>query len=94
MDTVKIGECEASRFILGSNPFYGFSHQSEALDREMREYFTDERICALMDEAADHGITAVASPVYERCDCGTAALDCFELLCTAALGCATFLARR
>ena len=66
LPAITLGELEVSRLILGSNPFFGFSHQSDDLSREMTEYFTDERICALLDEAAGHGITAVAAPVYER----------------------------
>jgi hypothetical protein len=63
---IKLGSVEVSRLILGSNPFYGFAHQTEALAKEMSEYYTDERIAAVLDEAAAQGITAVASPPYER----------------------------
>jgi len=66
LPTIKLGELAVSRLILGSNPFYGFAHQTEALAQEMKEYYTDERITAVLDEAAAHGITAVASPPYER----------------------------
>ncbi len=66
LPTVRLGNLEVSRLILGSNPFYGFAHQSGGLGEEMKSYYTDERIVATLDEAASHGITAVASPVYER----------------------------
>jgi len=66
LPTIKLGQLEVSRLILGSNPFYGFSHQSKELSREMVAYYTDARIAALLDAAANHGITAVASPPYER----------------------------
>jgi len=66
LPTIKLGTLEVSRLILGSNPFYGFSHQTDALAKEMTEYYTDERITAVLDEAAACGITAVASPPYER----------------------------
>jgi hypothetical protein len=55
-----------SRLVFGSNPFYGFAHKMGKLGEEMKAYYTDERITAALDEAASHGITAVASPVYER----------------------------
>lgn len=66
MPTIQLGKVKVSRLILGSNPFYGFSHQTDALSKEMMEYYTDERIVAVLDEAAKQGITAIASPPYER----------------------------
>ena len=66
MPKIKLGDLEVSRLILGSNPFFGFSHYSGELDREMVEYYTDEHIWQILDDAAQHGITAVAAPPYER----------------------------
>jgi aryl-alcohol dehydrogenase-like predicted oxidoreductase len=66
MPTVRLGTLEVSRLILGSNPFWGYSHKSAALDEEMRKYHTDERIARILDEAASCGVTAVASPPDER----------------------------
>ena len=63
---IELGNFKVSRLVLGSNPFFGFSHYSDELSREMVEYYTDERICEVLDEAASHGITAVAAPSYER----------------------------
>ena len=54
--TVKLGELEVSRFILGGNPFSGFSHWDAAGDDEMRHYFTAERIKALYREAEGLGV--------------------------------------
>lgn len=64
LPTIRLGKLEVSRLILGSNPFFGFSHQSRNMDEEMRSYFTDERIVQLLDEAASYGITTVAAPPY------------------------------
>ena len=66
LGTLRLGKLRTSRLLLGSNPFFGFSHTSPALDEEMRTYFTDNRIIALLDEAAALGITAVVAPVYPR----------------------------
>src|SRR5512137_2707722 len=66
LPTVRLGTLEVSRLILGSNPFWGYSHKSAALDEEMRRYHTDERIIQILDEAASCGLTAVASPPEER----------------------------
>src|SRR5690349_2305438 len=66
LPAIRLGSMEVSRILLGSNPFFGFSHTSAELDSAMREYFTDQRITALLDEAAGLGITAVVAPVYPR----------------------------
>src|SRR5512135_3932796 len=62
LPTVTLGGLEVSRLILGSNPFWGYSHKSAQLDEEMRKHHTDERIVQILDEAASCGLTAVASP--------------------------------
>jgi hypothetical protein len=66
LPTIRIGTLEVTRFILGSNPFWGYSHKSSQLDEEMKRYHTDERIMQILDEAADCGLTALASPPDER----------------------------
>ena len=63
LPSIKLGDLEVSRLILGSNPFFGYSHRDD-LGKKMKEYFTDERIVAVLDDAASHGITAVAAPPY------------------------------
>src|SRR5512136_66639 len=66
LPTVRIGTLEVSRLILGSNPFWGYSHKSPQLDEEMKRHHTDERIIQILDEAAECGLTALASPPDER----------------------------
>lgn len=66
MPKVKLGNLEVSRFILGSNPFWGYSHKNSELDKQMREFHTDERIAKILDEAASCGVTAMASPPDAR----------------------------
>ena len=67
MPTIKLGKLEVSRLILGSNPFFGFSHGNpQASGDQMRAYYTPERMMAVMDAAAEHGITAVWTPSYDR----------------------------
>ncbi len=66
LPTVRLGTLEVSRFILGSNPFWGYSHKSKALDEEMKRFHTDERIMQILDEAAECGVTTLASPPDER----------------------------
>ena len=67
LPTIKLGKVEVSRLILGSNPFFGFDHGNpQASGDEMKKYYTDERIMAVLDQAASHGISAVWTPCYDR----------------------------
>ena len=43
LPVVKFGKTEITRLIIGSNPFYGYSHFNRILDAAMREYYTPER---------------------------------------------------
>ena len=66
LPAIRLGTLEVSRLILGSNPFWGYSHKSAQLDEEMRRHHTDQRIIEILDEAADCGLTALASPPDAR----------------------------
>lgn len=59
MDLVRIGQLQVSRFILGSNPFSGFSHWSPERDWEMRHFFSSGRIKATIREAEALGVNTV-----------------------------------
>ncbi len=56
MEYINIGSIRASRFILGSNPFSGFSHQGSEKDIEMMDYYTSERIKKVWMHAEKLGI--------------------------------------
>jgi hypothetical protein len=62
MPTIRLGHVEVSRLILGSNPFFGYAHQDGDLGRQMRGYYTDEKIIEVLEEASALGVTAVAAP--------------------------------
>lgn len=64
MEYVQIGDVRLSRFILGSNPFSGFSHQGTEADVQMKRYFTLARIKQTLHEAASLGVNTVLG----RCD--------------------------
>jgi len=67
LPAMKLGTLDVSRLILGSNPFFGFTHDNpQASPEEMKQWYTPERVMAVMDRAAEHGITAVWTPCYER----------------------------
>lgn len=54
--TIRIGQLDISRLIIGGNPFGGFSHQSPEKDLEMRRYYTTGRIKETLRRAEDLGI--------------------------------------
>lgn len=56
--TVTLGKVPVSRFIIGGNPFSGFSHQSEARNNEMMDWYTMERVKAALADAESAGVTA------------------------------------
>jgi hypothetical protein len=53
---MKFGGVEISRLILGTNPFYGYSHHNGNFDFEMRSWYTPERIVEVMKHAQSFGI--------------------------------------
>ena len=61
MDSARIGSLRISRFILGSNPFSGFSHQSPEMDLRMKRFFTVARIKAVLHEAERLGIDTLVA---------------------------------
>lgn len=54
-----IGQTKVSRFILGSNPFSGFSHQSPEADNQMRRYYSVGRIKETLKMAESLGINTM-----------------------------------
>jgi hypothetical protein len=53
---VNLGSHRVSRLIVGSNPMFGYSHVNRQYDMHMREWFTDERIVALLQDCEKAGI--------------------------------------
>ncbi len=56
--TVRFGKTQITRLIIGSNPFYGYSHTNRALDQCMREYYTQDRRIEVLHAAERNGINA------------------------------------
>ncbi|MFC1608535.1 hypothetical protein ACFL47_11255 [Candidatus Latescibacterota bacterium] len=59
LGTVKLGHITTSRFILGSNPFSGFSHQGDDRDLEMITYYTTDIIKGVFRQAEELGVTTL-----------------------------------
>jgi len=58
MPQVPFGPYMVSRLILGGNPTNGGSHMSSLIDKEMRRFFTPERILQLLSDSESKGINA------------------------------------
>lgn len=56
LGTVRIGNVVVTRFIIGGNPFSGFSHQTPERDLEMVRYFTTARIKETLRRAESLGV--------------------------------------
>ena len=57
----QVGSFSISRLMLGGNPFSGFSHQNQAIDGEMREYYTKDRIISVLLDAEKLGINCLVA---------------------------------
>jgi hypothetical protein len=53
---VKFGKTDITRLIIGSNPFYGYSHFNSLLDRHMREWMTPEHKMEVLHRCGQVGI--------------------------------------
>jgi len=58
LSTVKFGKFEITRLIIGSNPFYGYSHFNRTLDQLMREWYTQDRRMEVLHACERQGINA------------------------------------
>ena len=55
---MKFGGAEISRMVLGVNPFYGFSHYNNNFNVTMKEWYTQDKVCAIMHQCNRFGINA------------------------------------
>jgi hypothetical protein len=56
LPTVKFGSTEVTRLIIGSNPFYGYSHFNSILNGFMGEYMTQDRRMEVLHRCQQAGI--------------------------------------
>ena len=63
---MKFFNAEISRMVLGVNPFCGYSHYNNNYSGAMKEWYTSDRVCAVMHQAARFGINAFNYVVLER----------------------------
>ncbi len=56
LPTIRLGEHNITRLVVGSNPISGYSYMGPILDRHMKEYFTPERIAEFLSACEREGI--------------------------------------
>ncbi len=56
LPTVRFGKTDITRLIVGSNPFYGYSHFNGILDAHMRDWYTQERKLEVLRKCEESGI--------------------------------------
>jgi hypothetical protein len=56
LPTIRLGEHQVTRLVVGANPIGGYSYLGSAMDQEMREYFTRERVIELLSNCEQAGI--------------------------------------
>jgi len=55
---MKFFHAEISRVVLGCNPFYGFAHYNNNFGNTMKEFYSADRVCAVMHQCCRFGINA------------------------------------
>jgi hypothetical protein len=55
---MKFGGAEISRMVLGVNPFYGYAHYNNNFSVVMKEWYTEDKVCAIMHQCNRYGINA------------------------------------
>lgn len=56
LPTIRLGDHQVTRLIVGANPIGGYSYLGSSMDQEMREYFTRERVVEFLLHCERAGI--------------------------------------
>ena len=59
LPTIPLGPHQITRLIVGGNPFCGNSHYSQAMSREMADYYTAEQVVDVLNQCQAAGINTV-----------------------------------
>jgi hypothetical protein len=55
---MKFGGADISRMVLGVNPFCGYAHYNNNFSVTMKEWYTEDKVCAIMHQCNRYGINA------------------------------------
>lgn len=56
LPTVRLGNYQVTRLIIGANPFYGYSHFNKLFSDHMLEWCTPENVCKTLWQCQQNGI--------------------------------------
>ena len=59
LPTIRFGDHQVTRLIMGGNPFAAYSHFTPEMDQEMRDWYTPERVVEVLQQAEAAGINTV-----------------------------------
>jgi len=68
MPMIRLGRYQVSRLVVGANPVLGFSYMGNLMSQFMTDYFTLERIQALLVRCLDVGINTWQTSPHEKVD--------------------------
>ena len=68
LPTIRIGEHEFTRLIVGGNPFSGNSHVNGAMNEEMMNYFTTAKVKETLHRCEECGILVMYSTIRAAFD--------------------------
>lgn len=63
---MKFFHADVSRMVLGVNPFCGYAHYNNNYSGAMKEWYTPDRVCAVMHQAVRFGINTFNYVALER----------------------------
>jgi hypothetical protein len=66
LPTIKLGQHDVTRLIIGGNPIYGVSHFNRILSQYMTAWHTPERVVELLNHAEAHGMNAWQNSYTDR----------------------------
>src|SRR5438270_11139006 len=63
---MKVFDTDISRMVLGVNPFCGYAHYNNNFPGAMTDWYTPQRVCAVMHDAARYCINAFNYAALDR----------------------------
>ena len=66
LPTIRLGQHEVTRLIIGGNPIYGYSHFNRQFDHHMTDWHTPERVLDLLQRCEQAGINTFQNSYAER----------------------------
>ena len=64
---MKFFDTEVSRMVLGVNPFCGYAHYNNNFSGAMKDWYTPERVCAVMHELRATALTPSTMWLWSDC---------------------------